>query len=74
MSFPIDWADPKVRAYLRELGKKGGRSRSAAEKEAARTNQKKAVEARRLKRSQILATDHKVTTGPNGGPFGGSEL
>jgi hypothetical protein len=50
MSLPINWNDPEVKMALRLMGSKGGRSKSAAKREAAKANQKKAVEARRVKR------------------------
>jgi hypothetical protein len=36
--------------FMKEIGTKGGRSRSDAKREAARTNQKKAMEAKKRAR------------------------
>jgi hypothetical protein len=47
---PVDYSDPEVKQALKEMGARGGRSRSDAKREAARANQKKAVEARKQAR------------------------
>jgi hypothetical protein len=54
MAEHVDWNDPALRAHLANIGKRGGQSRSDAKRAAVRANQKKAVEAKRLRRQGIV--------------------
>lgn len=49
---PVNWSDPEVRAAMKQMGRRGGQSRSDAKRAAVKENLKKALAKRQEMRRQ----------------------